>query len=258
MATEAAEEWRLANIRDPSTPPASSFGNRSSQSWQPPPSGVLKCNIGVSWNETQSISVESMRSTHQWNIIFESHYTLAPRNRPATKIAESVVRDRRFSSYIARGGPSWLLANLNVEATLKVGDVLREPRVFTSEDVKGYAEVSHDWNPLHFDQESARKAGFENPLVHGVLVSSMFPHIISSHFPGAVYVSQTLHFRSPVYVGDDILGIVQATALRETKNKYIVKFSTKCIKKHSELLVLDGDATAILPNLEMLQPSHSE
>ena len=98
-------------------------------------------------------AVESMRSTHQRNIIFESHYTLArdallnpamfPRlclvineilslfpclqtwqmtyaceaqNRPATKIAESVVRDRRFSSYIARGGPSWLLANLNAEA----------------------------------------------------------------------------------------------------------------------------------------------
>ncbi|KAL0705016.1 hypothetical protein Bca4012_071441 [Brassica carinata] len=194
MAIEAAEEWRHANIRDPSTssePPVSSFENRSSQSWQPPPSGVLKCNIGVSWNEAQSISgaswllrdhngavllhsrrafsgvsshmeadllgfhfaVESMRSTHQRNIIFESHYTLAhdallnpsmfPRlrlvinevlsflpclqtwqmtyaceaqNRPATKIAESVVCDRRFSSYIARGGPSWLLAHLNAEA----------------------------------------------------------------------------------------------------------------------------------------------
>ncbi|KAH0903283.1 hypothetical protein HID58_042786 [Brassica napus] len=190
----AAEEWRHANIRDPSTsskPPVSSFRNRSSQSWQPPPSRVLKCNIGVSWNEAQSISgaswllrdhngavllhsrrafsgvsshmeaellgfhfaVESMRSTHQRNIIFESHYTLAcdallnpsmfPRlrlvinevlsfipclqtwqmtyaceaqNRPATKIAESVVCDRRFSSYIARGGPSWLLAHLNAEA----------------------------------------------------------------------------------------------------------------------------------------------
>ena len=66
--------------------------------------------------------------------------------------------------------------------TLKVGDVLREARVFSSEDVKGYAEVSHDWNPLHFDQESARKAGFEDRLVHGMLVSSMFPRIISAHF----------------------------------------------------------------------------
>lgn len=66
--------------------------------------------------------------------------------------------------------------------TLKVGDVLREARVFSSEDVKSYAEVSHDWNPLHFDQESARKAGFESCLVHGMLVSSMFPRIISAHF----------------------------------------------------------------------------
>lgn len=65
---------------------------------------------------------------------------------------------------------------------LKVGDVLRETRVFSSEDVKAYAEVSHDWNPLHFDPESARKAGFENRLVHGMLVSSMFPRIISAQF----------------------------------------------------------------------------
>ncbi|KAG2333472.1 hypothetical protein Bca52824_004652 [Brassica carinata] len=74
-------------------------------------------------------------------------------------------------------------------------------------------------------------------------------------WPGAVYVSQTLHFRSPVYIGDDILEIVQATTLRKTKNKYIVKFSTKCIKNDSELINLDGEATAILQNL---QPSHSE
>ncbi|CAN6871293.1 unnamed protein product [Brassica oleracea var. botrytis] len=141
--------------------------------------------------------------------------------------------------------------------TLKVGDILREARVHSSEDVKSYAEVSHDWNPLHFDQELARKAGFENRLVHGMLVSSMFPRIISSHFPGAVYVSQNLHFRSPVYIGDEILGLVQATALRETKNKYIVRFSTKCIKNHNELVVLDGEATAILPSLELLQPSYN-
>ena len=76
--------------------------------------------------------------------------------------------------------------------TLKVGDVLREARVFTSEDVKGYAEVSHDWNPLHFDQELARKAGFENRLVHGMLVSSMFPRIISSHFVSSL-VFTSLH-----------------------------------------------------------------
>ncbi|XP_010456276.1 PREDICTED: uncharacterized protein LOC104737724 [Camelina sativa] len=160
--------------------------------------------------------------------------------------------------------PTYLLvsrccfSSVTSKTLLKVGDVLRETRVFSSEDVKAYAEVSHDWNPLHFDPESARKAGFDNRLVHGMLVSSMFPRIISAHFPGAVYVSQSLHFRSPVYVGDEILGLVQATALRATKNKYIVKFSTKCFKNHNETVVLDGEATAVLPTLEMLQPSPFE
>lgn len=80
--------------------------------------------------------------------------------------------------------------------TLKVGDALREIRVFSSGDVKAYAEVSRDWNPLHFDPESARKAGFENRLVHGMLVSSMFPRIISTHFVSSlilvcIYLSST-------------------------------------------------------------------
>ncbi|CAH2069344.1 unnamed protein product, partial [Thlaspi arvense] len=162
-----------------------------------------------------------------------------------TFLSRHVLASRCFSSVTSK--------------TLQIGDALRETRVFSSEDVKAYAEVSHDWNPLHFDQEVARKAGFENRLVHGMLVSSMFPRIISTHFPGAVYVSQTLQFRSPVYIGDEVLALVQATALRESKNKFIVKFSTKCFKKnHGEVVVLDGEATAILPNLEMLQPSPSE
>lgn len=79
-------------------------------------------------------------------------------------------------------------------STLKVGDVLREARVYSSEDVKSYAEVSHDWNPLHFDQELARKAGFENRLVHGMLVSSMFPRIISSHFVSSLVYFAYVHY----------------------------------------------------------------
>ncbi|EFH42638.1 hypothetical protein ARALYDRAFT_496171 [Arabidopsis lyrata subsp. lyrata] len=169
----------------------------------------------------------------------------------------AIATEKSAESFCLTVFPTGLLvlrsfSSVASKTLLKVGDVLRETRVFSSEDVKAYAEVSHDWNPLHFDPESARKAGFENRLVHGMLVSSMFPRIISAQFPGAVYVSQSLHFRSPVYVGDEILGLVQATALRETKNKYIVKFSTKCFENHNELVVIDGEATAILPNLEML------
>lgn len=39
--------------------------------------------------------------------------------------------------------------------------------------------------------------------------------------PGAAYVSQTLTFKLPVYVGDEVLAEVQATYLRQYKNKYM-------------------------------------
>lgn len=133
---------------------------------------------------------------------------------------------------------------------LKTGDILRQTRIFSSEDVVEYSKVSHDSNPLHFNSESARNAGFDDRLVHGMLVASMFPQIISSHFPGAVYVSQSLHFRLPVYIGDEVLGQLQAVNVREMKKRYLVKFSTKCIK-NGELLVLDGEAMAFLPSLAM-------
>lgn len=104
---------------------------------------------------------------------------------------------------------------------LKPGDVLRKARVFTEEDVLQYSKVSCDSNPLHADAVAARNVGFEGPLVHGMLVASLFPHIISSHFPGAVYVSQSLNFKFPVYIGDKIIGEVQATNLRENKNRHL-------------------------------------
>ncbi|GLT37277.1 hypothetical protein SLA2020_116060 [Shorea laevis] len=139
---------------------------------------------------------------------------------------------------------------------LKIGDILRQTRIFSNEDVCQYSKVTCDVNPLHFDKESARNAGFEDRLVHGMLVASLFPLIISSHFPGAVYVSQSLNFKSPVYIGEEILGEVQAVNLRENKKRYVAKFSTKCFK-NGEILVLSGEATAILPTLTM-KLVHSE
>ncbi|CAN0870335.1 (R)-specific enoyl-CoA hydratase [Linum grandiflorum] len=139
---------------------------------------------------------------------------------------------------------------------LRIGDILRRTRVFSSEDVVQYSEASLDSNPLHLDAEVARDSGFEDRLVHGMLVAALFPCIISSHFPGAVYASQSLHFKMPVYIGEEITGEVQATNVREyKKNKYIAKFITKCFKRKGgdNMLVIDGEATAILPSLNVVR-----
>ncbi|EOY33096.1 Thioesterase superfamily protein isoform 1 [Theobroma cacao] len=151
----------------------------------------------------------------------------------------------------------YLSSSSSASPLLKAGDVLRHRRIFSDKDVVEYSKVTHDANPLHLDSGSARAAGFEDRLVHGMLVASLFPRIISSHFPGAIYVSQSLHFRSPVYIGDEIVGEVHAVNIKDTKNRYLAKFSTKCFK-NGQLLVLDGEAMTILPTLAVEQVQYEE
>ena len=38
----------------------------------------------------------------------------------------------------------------------------------------------------------------QEPVVHGILVASMFSAIIGNAFPGSIYLSQTLKFVAPV------------------------------------------------------------
>jgi hypothetical protein len=51
----------------------------------------------------------------------------------------------------------------------------------------------------------ASQAGLQGPVLPGILLASLFPAIIGSRFPGAVYASQTLAFRQPAQV-EPLLG----------------------------------------------------
>ncbi|KAJ9559005.1 hypothetical protein OSB04_013619 [Centaurea solstitialis] len=141
----------------------------------------------------------------------------------------------------------------STDSLLKSGDRLKQTRIFSSQDLVEFSKLSFDANPLHLDPEFARNAGFKDIVVPGMLVASLFPRIIASHFPGAVYASQTLHFRMPVYVEEEIIGEVEATSIRESKKKYIAKFTTRCFN-NTGVVVLDGEAMAVLPTLCPTQP----
>lgn len=135
---------------------------------------------------------------------------------------------------------------------LKIGDGLKQSRVFSISDISAYSKLTLDANPLHFDPEIARNSGFADVPVPGLLVASLFPRIIAAHFPGAVYATQSLKFRLPVYAGDEIICEVKATDIRQMKHKYMVKLTTTC-SKNDGVVVIDGDATTILPTLGVKQ-----
>ena len=79
-------------------------------------------------------------------------------------------------------------------------------RVVTREDVRRYAEVSGDHNPLHQDDEVAHRAGFPGIIAHGMFTLGHLGSCVVAWTgdPSAV-TRLRASFRSPVFMGDTIV-----------------------------------------------------
>jgi enoyl-CoA hydratase len=130
--------------------------------------------------------------------------------------------------------------------SLQVGAKATRTRLFSADDVKNFAQVSDDHNPIHLDETYAATTAFGKPLVHGMLTASLISATIANDLPGqgTIYLSQTLQFKSPVFINDTITAIVEVTHFREDKR--IATLSTTCLNQ-DEVVVLTGEAVVLVP-----------
>jgi len=129
---------------------------------------------------------------------------------------------------------------------IKIGDSASTIKTFSDEDVRTFAEISGDKNPIHLDDEYAASTRFGKRLVHGILTSGMNSALLGMQLPGpgSVYIKQTLNFRAPVYIGDMITATVKVSKVRE--DKPIVTLETVC-KNQDGTVVMDGEAVLLAP-----------
>lgn len=73
--------------------------------------------------------------------------------------------------------------------------------VIRDEDIAKFGEISGDKNPLHFDDEYARKLGFKGRIVHGIRYEVELTRIIGTEWPGSgtIILSSRVIFNKPVY-----------------------------------------------------------
>ena len=91
--------------------------------------------------------------------------------------------------------------------SLQIGDAFAVTRTITEEDVRLFAQVSGDDNPIHLDADyAAEHAPGGKPIVHGVLLLGIVSKVLGRDFPGAgsVAVSISAKFLRPVPVGGEI------------------------------------------------------
>jgi acyl dehydratase len=119
---------------------------------------------------------------------------------------------------------------------LKIGQTAAVKRVFSTEDLVEYADLTHDTNPLFTDAGYAHQSGFDDCIIPGPLLSGMFSDILGTRLPGrgTNWLKQKLHFPAPAYVGDEISARVEVIRLRPEKD--LVNLRGTCTNSSHELV----------------------
>lgn len=128
---------------------------------------------------------------------------------------------------------------------IKIGMKESYEQTITDADIKNYSGLSGDKNPIHMSDEYAEKSRFKKRIAHGLYSAGFFSMLFGTKLPGegCLYVSQTLSFRKPVYIGDTIKATIEVTSVDEKKSR--VFFRTMCIVKNK--IVIDGEAEIFVP-----------
>ncbi|MGH7706790.1 MAG: MaoC family dehydratase [Vulcanimicrobiaceae bacterium] len=115
----------------------------------------------------------------------------------------------------------------------------------TEADVAAFAEATGDRNPVHLDAAFAATTRFGRPIAHGMLTASFISALLGGTFPGpgTIYVSQSLSFVRPVYVGDTL--DVVATVTRFRPEKGILVLATE-VRNEAGEPVLSGEAVCLV------------
>ena len=104
-------------------------------------------------------------------------------------------------------------AELNFD-DISVGQSFELLRTFTAQDIQAFATLSGDYSPLHVDAAYAAGTEFGAPVVHGILLASLFSQLVGMRVPGkhALYLGQDLSFRRPVRIDEPVRAVAKVVS----------------------------------------------
>lgn len=127
---------------------------------------------------------------------------------------------------------------------LEVGASASVTKLVTQMDIVAFAQLSGDVNPVHLYDAFAEKTRFGGRIAHGMLSAGLISAVLGTKLPGpgAVYLSQSLKFRAPVVIGDEITAT--ATVVDQKEGKPIYTLETVCTNQDG-VKVLEGEAVIL-------------
>jgi len=130
---------------------------------------------------------------------------------------------------------------MSSEGMPAVGATARRTRTVEARDIELFTLMTGDRNPLHYDEERARRTRFGGIIVQGGVSSGLLNAVVAEDLPGpgSVFLRVGWDFRAPVRPGDTITAEVEVLEVHATKP--VTRLRTT-ITNQDGVVVLDGDA----------------
>ncbi|HEX6943846.1 MAG TPA: MaoC family dehydratase [Gemmatimonadaceae bacterium] len=124
---------------------------------------------------------------------------------------------------------------------LTVGQKASRTMTVTAEHVRQYAEITGDYNPLHFDEGFVARTKFGRLVAQGGLTTGILHALVAMDMPGpgTVFLSQNWKFTAPVYIGDTITADAEVLSVHATKPVCQLRI---VIQRDGGEVVLEGEA----------------
>ncbi len=124
---------------------------------------------------------------------------------------------------------------------LFVGQTATRTLTLNADHVQTFADLTGDYNPLHFDESFTAKTKFERLVVQGGLTTGLLHALVAMDMPGpgTVFLSQNWKFTAPVFIGDTVTAA--AAILRIHESKPVTQLKIKETREGVET-VLEGEA----------------
>lgn len=125
---------------------------------------------------------------------------------------------------------------------LQIGDTFTVSRRFAEEDAMVFADITRDYNPIHFDSRFSGAKNFKARICHGLLVGSILTEVGGQI--GWLASVMNFRFKQPVYFDETITCRFTITALDDRR-----RARAEAIYFNQEgNVVLEAELEGILPD----------
>jgi 3-hydroxybutyryl-CoA dehydratase len=134
---------------------------------------------------------------------------------------------------------------------ISIGQTASYSKLVEEKDIQLFAAVSGDVNPVHLDAQFAATTQFKERIAHGMLTGAIISAALALELPGpgTIYLGQSLRFRLPVKIGDEITVQLEVTEKRDDKG--FVTLDCKAVNQRGKV-VASGTAEVMAPTEKLV------